>query len=86
LRASFVGNDATVACRTFDVASARRWLAEGVPLADAITMLEIRRRFEFSPDDCRVYAIESVLIAQREYSRSKHQQIAHQKEVEDAVA
>jgi hypothetical protein len=86
LRASFADNDATVARRILDVASAQLWLAEGVPLADAITMLEVRRRFEFSPNDCRVYAIESLLIAQREYSGSKHQQITHHKEIEDAVA
>lgn len=32
--------------RTVDMASARLWLAEGVPIADVITMLEARRRFE----------------------------------------
>ncbi|MGA2889449.1 MAG: hypothetical protein ABSE51_15485 [Terracidiphilus sp.] len=41
--------------RIADISSARLWLAEGVPIADILTMLEVRRRFEFSPDDCRVY-------------------------------
>jgi hypothetical protein len=85
LRASFADNHAT-ARRIVDVASAQLWLTEGVPLADAITMLEVRRRFEFSPNDCRVYAIECALIAQKEYCSSEHHQIAHQEEIEDAVA
>lgn len=85
-RASFADSDATDSRRFVDVASAQHWLTEGIPFADVVTMLEVRRRFEFSANDCRVYAIESVLIAQREYSSSNHQQIAHQKEVENAVA
>ncbi len=32
--------------RMADTAAARNWLAEGVPFADAITMIEVRRRFE----------------------------------------
>src|SRR5208282_6574614 len=32
--------------RTVDVASARLWLIEGVPMEDVITMLQVRRRFE----------------------------------------
>jgi hypothetical protein len=32
--------------RTVDVASARLWLIEGVPIDDVITMLQVRRRFE----------------------------------------
>jgi hypothetical protein len=43
--------------RVADTASARRWLAEGLPIADILTMLEVHHRFEFSPDDCRIYAI-----------------------------
>ena len=86
LRASFTDNDATLARRIVDVASAQLWLTEGVPFADAITMLEVRRRFELSPNDCRVYAIETVLVAQKEYCSSKPQQIAHQEEIQNAVA
>jgi len=83
---SFADDDATLARHIVDVASAQIWLTEGVPFADAITMLEVRRRFEFSPDDCRVYAIETVLVAQRGYRISKRQQIVHQEEIQDAVA
>ena len=32
--------------RTVDVASARLWLADGIPIDDVITMLEVRRRFK----------------------------------------
>ncbi|HVJ09449.1 MAG TPA: RepB family DNA primase [Acidisarcina sp.] len=32
--------------RTVDIASARLWLAEGIPIGDVVTMLEVRRRFE----------------------------------------
>ena len=32
--------------RTVDVASARLWLDQGIPIDDIITMLEVRRRFE----------------------------------------
>ena len=83
---SCTDNEATAARRAVDVASAQLWLSEGVPFADAITMLEVRRRFELSPNDCRVYAIEVVLVAQREYCNSLCQQIVHQEEMQNAVA
>jgi hypothetical protein len=86
LRASSTDYDPKLARRIVDVASAQLWLTEGVPFADAITMLEVRRRFEFSPNACRVYAIETVLVAHREYCVSKRQQIVHQEEIQDAVA
>jgi hypothetical protein len=86
LPTSSTDNEATTARHAVDVASAQLWLSEGVPFGDAITMVEVRRRFEFSPNDCRIYAIESVLKAQRENCNSKRQQIVHQKEIEDAVA
>ena len=86
LRTSFADNHTNVARRIVDVASVQLWLTEGVPLADAITMLEVRRRFQFSPNDCRVYATECALIAQKEYCSSEHHQIARQEEIEDAVA
>jgi hypothetical protein len=86
LLASFAENGATLAHRIVDVASAQLWLIEGVPFADAITMLEIRRRFEFPQKDCRIYAIQTGLVAQRENCRSKHQLIANQEETQNAVA
>jgi len=86
LRPPSMDNDARLARRIVDVASAQRWLTEGVPFVDTITMLEVRRRFEFSQNDCRVYAIETVLVAQKEYCSSKRQQIAHEEEIQNAVA
>jgi hypothetical protein len=41
-----------------DIASARLWLADAVPLADLLTMLEVRHRFDLSPDLARTYAVE----------------------------
>ena len=86
LWASATDNDARVARRIADVETAQLWLTEGVPFADAITMLEIRRRFEFPQNDCRVYAIQTVLVAQRGNCSSKHQLIANQEEIQNAVA
>ena len=45
-----VSPDASAAypSRIADTIWARLWLAEGFPVADVLTMLEVRRRFEFS--------------------------------------
>jgi hypothetical protein len=86
LSASSTDNDAALARRVVDVASAQLWLSEGVPFADAITMVEVRHRFDLSPNDCRVYSIEVVLAAQREYCNSLCQQIVHQEEMQNAIA
>ncbi len=86
LPTSSTDNEATAARRAVDVASAQLWLSERVPFADAITMVEVRRRFDLSPNDCRVYAIEVVLAAKREYCNSLCQQIVHQEEMQNAVA
>jgi hypothetical protein len=51
--------------RTVDVASARRWLTEGVLMTDVITMLQIRRHFEFPGAFCSARAREIALTAQR---------------------
>ena len=48
---------------TSDTALARLWLAEGSPTADVLTMLEVRRRFEFSPHLARAYAVEILSAA-----------------------
>jgi len=72
--------------RLEDTDSARLWLAEGIPMADILTMLEVRRRFEFSPHDCRAYAVE-ILWAAREAIRTKNApQITRRKEPVYAVA
>jgi hypothetical protein len=57
--------------RIVDMSSARCWLAEGVPSADVITILEVRRRFEFSRQDCRTYSV-SILRAVQEEIRSEN--------------
>jgi hypothetical protein len=57
--------------RTVDVASARLWLADGVPLADVITMLEVRRRFEIPAALCAARAREIAATAQRMIARQK---------------
>jgi hypothetical protein len=43
--------------RFVDIISARQWLAEAAPLPDILTMIETRRRFDFSNADCRAYAV-----------------------------
>jgi hypothetical protein len=57
--------------RTVDVASARLWLLEGVPLADVITMLQVRRRFEIPGALCSARAAEIAVTAQRMIVREK---------------
>ena len=57
--------------RTVDVASARLWLMQGIPMADIVTMLEIRRRFEIPGSICSARAREIALTAQRMISRTK---------------
>ncbi len=84
--AHLAGNDANYARRIADVASARLWLTDGVPFSDAITMVEVSRRFELSANDCRVYAVEIVFEAQQEVRNSNHQQTANQEEIQNAVA
>lgn len=48
-----------------DIASAKLWLAQGSPIADVLTMLEVRHRFELSAADCRAYAIEILWAVQQ---------------------
>lgn len=55
--------------RTVDVASARLWLAERIPIADVITMLEVRRRFEFPAAAARARAQEIAATAERMIAR-----------------
>jgi hypothetical protein len=72
--------------RVADTLSARQWLAEGAPVADVLTMLEVRRRFEFSPDDCRAYAVEILSAARAEMNNVNQPRTAHRKEPANAVA
>ena len=57
--------------RTVDVASARLWLGQGIPIDDIITMLEIRRRFEIPAALCSARAREIAATAQRMIARRK---------------
>jgi hypothetical protein len=57
--------------RTVDVASARLCLADGIPIDDVITMLEVRRRFELSPALNSARAREIAATAQRMITRRK---------------
>ena len=57
--------------RTVDVASARLWLADGIPINDIITMLEVRRRFEIPTALCSTRAREIAATAQRMIARQK---------------
>jgi hypothetical protein len=55
--------------RTVDVASARLWLSQGIPIDDIITMLEVRRRFEISATFNAIRAREIAATAQRMIAR-----------------
>jgi hypothetical protein len=57
--------------RTVDVASARLWLGQGIPIDDIITMLEVRRRFETPAALCSARAREIAATAQRMIARQK---------------
>ena len=57
--------------RTVDVASARLWLIEGVPMDDVVTMLVVRRRFEIPAALCTARAWEITQTAQRMIARRK---------------
>jgi hypothetical protein len=69
-----------------DTASARLWLADGFPLADVLTMLEVRRRFELSPDVARAYAVEILSAARAEIVTANQPLITHRKESLHAAA
>src|ERR1700683_4087910 len=57
--------------RTVDVASARLWLIEGIPIDDVVTLLEVRRRFEVPVALGRARAREIAQTAQRMITRIK---------------
>jgi hypothetical protein len=57
--------------RTVDVASARLWLDQAIPIDDVITMLEVRRRFEISTALNSARAREIAATAQRMIARRR---------------
>ena len=69
-----------------DTASVRQWLAEGVSIADVLTMLEVRRRFELSAHVCRTYAVEILSTVRAEIPTTSQPRITHRKEFRNAVA
>ena len=69
-----------------DTTSVRQWLAEGVSFGDVLTMLEVRRRFEFSAHDCRIYAVEILLAVTTEIRGTTQPRSTHRKEPRNAVA
>ena len=72
--------------KRFDIDSARHWLAEGAPISDVLTMLEIRHRFELSSVDGRAYAIGILRAAQRLVHTPKPTRNLHRKEAHRALA
>ena len=58
-------NPVYYAARTVDVASAWLWLKEGFPIADIVTMLQVRRRFQIPDNLCSARAHEIAFTAQR---------------------
>jgi hypothetical protein len=47
-----------------DLRMAQEWLSVGAPIADVITVLEVRHRFDFPQARCRAFAIEIVSLVQ----------------------
>ena len=77
---------ATEIRRIEDTVSARHWLADGIPIADVLTLLEFRHRFEFSPDAARTYAIETLLALMVETIVTHQFPSAHRKGPRNALA
>jgi hypothetical protein len=64
-------NPVYYAQRTVDVASAWLWLRDGVRIADVVTMLQVRRRFQISEKLCSARAHEIAFTAERMIARKK---------------
>ena len=64
-------NPGYYAQRTVDVASAWLWLKDGLPVADVVTMLQVRRRFQIPNKLCSARAHEIAFTAQRMIARKK---------------
>lgn len=64
-------NPVYYAQRTVDVASAWLWLKDGLPVADVVTMLEVRRRFQIPDKLCAARAHEIAFTVQRTIARKK---------------
>lgn len=62
-------NPVYYAQRTVDVASAWLWLRDGFPIADVVTMLQARRRFQVPDKLCSARAHEIAFTAERMIAR-----------------
>ena len=78
--------DAGFARRLVDAASARLWLADGVPIADILTMLEVRHRFDLSPSASRAHAVEILWAVQPQNLGNSIHSIPPAKETRYAAA
>jgi len=72
--------------RLVDTALALGWLTDGFPIADVLTMLEARHRFELPAHFASAYAVDILTAARAEIGQTNHPQIASQKETENAIA
>jgi hypothetical protein len=70
LKLTLSNSDRESLSRAKDIRIAQEWLSVGAPLADVITVLEVRHRFDFPPAKCRAYATEIASMA-RSLSRPK---------------
>lgn len=70
-RRSDKSNPLYYAQRTVDVASAWLWLMRGFPIADVVTMLQVRRCFEIPSNFCSTRAHEIAFTAQRMIARKR---------------
>ena len=69
-----------------DIASTKLWLSQGAPIADVLTMLEVRHRFKFSSADCKAYATEILWAAQQQIHITEPNLKPHRKEPHHAAA
>ena len=84
--ASRHAEDPGLGSRIVDLASACLWLGEGVPIADVLTMLESRHRFDLSPTQCRALAVEILWTIQHVIGPLNHHPITTPKERQYAAA
>lgn len=78
--------DAGFARCLVDTASARLWLDDGAPIADVLTMLEVRHRFELSRTAARAYAVEILSSVQSQIDGDSIHSIPPAKETRYAAA
>jgi len=72
--------------RLVDTASARLWLADGLPVTDVLTMVEVRYRFELSLANARAYAVEILSSVQSQIDDDSTHSIPTSKETRYAAA